>query len=348
MSPTASSGTASAAEGSAIGKTQSVPTNSRPARLPPGHQDGAREGPHAVRGECDAPRAGAAQFVPGDERSEHRLDRADQAHDHRELGDDRPQPRPPDELLPALAQIGEEPAARRPLGGAAHVEEGAQPARDGEGERVDGEDPAGPDEGDERAAQCGAADSGAVHGHPVDGEGLVGLLPGDAGQQHALGRRVEEGLPGAAERGEQHHLPDLRPAREHEDGEDCLRDAVEGVGRDHHAVARYPVGHRAADEQEEDQRQETGHRDESHVARAAPALEDRPRGGDQRAVCAEVGHDRGGGEQDVVAARPFGAAGGEGVRPGEAAGFVTRDYPCRLPSCQTDIRTPNGVVRTGW
>src|SRR5581483_6256614 len=88
----------------------------------------------------------------------------------------------------------------------------------------------------EGAAQRRAAERRALRGHAEHGERAARLLARYRGQQHALGRRAEERLPGAAERAEQHHLPQPGFAGQHECGEGALGEAVEGVGGDHHPV----------------------------------------------------------------------------------------------------------------
>lgn len=222
--------------------------------------------------------------------------------------DDAPQPRPPGELPPALAQIGEHPAAPRPLRYVTDVEKRTHRPGDREGRRVRRQHPAGPDRGHHGTAQRGPADRRALHRHPEHCERTARLLALDRRQQHALRSRAEERLTGAAEGREQHHLPQLGFPGQDQHGESGLREAVQGVGRDHHPVPGEAVRDGAADQQEQHQRQGAGGGHQAHVATVAAGLQHRERRGDQRAVAAEVRDERSGGQQAVIAARPGGAA----------------------------------------
>lgn len=306
------------------------------ARLPAGHQQGARDGARPEEAERQAPGTGPAQMVPGDQGA---VDGVGRAHDRvrdGELDDDAPQPRPSGELPPALAQIGEHAAAAHPLRYVTDVEERPHRPGDREGRGVRRQYPAGPDRGHHGTAQRGTADRRALHRHPEDGERPARLLALDRRQQHALGRRAEERLTGAAEGGEQHHLPQLGLPGQDQHGESRLREAVQGVGRDHHPVPGEAVRDGAADQQEQHQRQGAGGGHQAHVATVAAGLQHRERRGDQRAVAAEVRDERGGGQQAVVAARPGGAAGATAEVDG---GGHRQTIPAPAPICQTDCRS---------
>jgi hypothetical protein len=210
----------------------------------------------------------------------------------------------PNELPPALAQVGQQAAAGLARRDVADVEEGAQGAGEGERGGVGRQHPARADRRDHGTAERGTAHRRALHRHPEDGEGAAGLLAGDRGQQHALGRRAEERVSGAVEGSEQHHLPQPRFTSEHEQGEQALGEAVEGVGGDHHPMPGQAIRYGAADQQDQHQRQRAGGRHQAHVAAVAAAFQHSERGGDQGAMSAEVGDEGGGGQQAVVAPGP--------------------------------------------
>ncbi len=194
----------------------------QPPRLPHHHQDGPGDGSDPEQRQGQAPGRRSAQPVPGDQRTVDRLRGADDGDDDGELEHDAPQPGPGAELHPALPQVGQQAAAGRPVRRTADIEEGTHRPGDRERRGVHGQHPARAHRGDHRAAEGRSADAGAVHGHAEEGEGTVGVFAGDRGEQHALGRRVEEGGTGAAQGREQHHLPQLRVAGEDEQREDGL------------------------------------------------------------------------------------------------------------------------------
>ncbi|GES27776.1 hypothetical protein San01_02630 [Streptomyces angustmyceticus] len=104
-----------------------------------------------------------------------------------------------------------------------------------------------------------------------------------------------------------------------------------------------PVGYRAAEQQEEDQRDRPRGRHQADVGGGAAGCEHREGGGDHRAGAAEVRDDRGAGEQQVVAPRPWGAgrnyqedtgtkgAAANGFRPGAPAARCTGCAGARTP-----------------
>jgi hypothetical protein len=73
-------------------------------------------------------------------------------------------------------------------------------------------------------------------------------------------------------------------------------------------VPRQPVGDRAADQQEQHQRQGAGCGHQTDVAAVPAGFEDGERGGDEGPVAAEARDERGSRQQAVVAAGPGGSA----------------------------------------
>ena len=106
-------------------------------------------------------------------------------------------------------------------------------------------------------------------------------------------RREEERARDRPDERDHRELPDLGLAGEQEVRRDRLRDPGHEVRADHDEVARNPVGDHAADEEEEDLRQDREREHEPELRRGAAELEDRERECD--------GGHRGAGERDDAA-----------------------------------------------
>ena len=108
---------------------------------------------------------------------------------------------------------------------------------------------------------------------------VCGTIPCEAGKKNERGDRPDE-----RDHGE---LPDLGVPRDEEVGRDRLREAGDEVRRNHHEVAREPVGDDATDEEEEDLRQDRERQDEAELGwRAADAEHgERERHGRHRRAC---------------------------------------------------------------
>ena len=249
-------------------------------RADPEHRQAAEDQPGRLAGEDRPPGAGAAEMRLRLHRPEHLEDAAERRVHERELHDDRPEPRPRPECLPALAQLAQEarrlrPPARRQ----AHRrrEDGPRP----EGRGVDRDRPAGAGGGDDRAAERSADHVARVDHEP---EERVRLL--DHRRRHGLrddpGRGGEEERGGGAVDGADcEQVPEPRVAGQQEGGEQALARAAEDAGGDHHLVARQPVGQDPADEQEHDLGRRAGGEDEAEVGRRAGQPENGEREGDR-------------------------------------------------------------------
>ena len=122
------------------------------------------------------------------------------------------------------------------------------------------------------------------------------------GHDPLLGREEERARDGPGE-GDHRELPDLGPPGDEEHGRDGLRDARHEVRRDHHEVARQAVGDHAADEEEEDLRQDRERQHEPEIGGGAVEIEDGERECDGRHRRAREGDDAAEEEEPEVPVR---------------------------------------------
>ncbi len=131
-----------------------------------------------------------------------------------------------------------------------------------EGERIDEEDPAGPDDGREHAGDGRADHPGNVEGRAVQGHGI--------GEVVVLDQFRDEGLPDGGVQGRDHpehqgervDVPELRRARDHQDAQPRAQQRHGGLGQHQEPLAVETIGDQSGHGcQEELRAQLQGHRD---------------------------------------------------------------------------------------
>ena len=201
------------------------------------------------------PRRGAAEGLLGDDRAERHVRRDDDAEERRRPGDDHPEPRVRDELVPAALEVGEEALALARTAAARQTEQRQRGRAHRERQRVEREDDARIRRGCDHTRHGGPDDEGEA---PREAEQCVRLLEplwADRRGDEPCRRRLEERLRGAVDRHEHGELPHLCGPREEQDGERRLDEPAHGVGDQHDHLSRQPVGPHSSGEHEHDQGQ---------------------------------------------------------------------------------------------
>ena len=172
-----------------------------------------------------------------------------------------PVPGPDGELVPALGEIGQERPGRGDRPGR-HPQQRQAGQADEEGGRVGGEQPARPEDRDQRAADGGPGHAEEALRQPEQAVGLLQLL-GRHGLGHQGGRGgIEEGCRRPVQCPADREFPDVRVPAHQQDRQPRLDHAAHGVGGQHHVLPSQPVGPHPAGKQESDLRDGLDREDE--------------------------------------------------------------------------------------
>jgi hypothetical protein len=143
---------------------------------------------------------------------------------------------------------------------------------------------------DDRAPQRRPDHVARVQGEAEERVRLLEHAEGHGLRNDPGGGGEEEGRRGAVERAQRQQVPQLRVVRQEQERDEPLGRAAGEAGRDHHLVAREPVGPDPADEQEGDERRRSRREHEPEVALRAGQVDDREREGDRGHRVAEEGY----------------------------------------------------------
>ena len=185
-----------------------------------------------------------------------------------ERDDDRDEPRARDELVPAVAEVGQHAPARDPQR-SWKIDAHEQKCAHREGQGV----------GRQRPARLGHGNDGGPDGRPGDADRRVRephervrLL--EVGALHhlrheTLVRGARKGSRAAVEGLQQRNREDARRSGDQQCRGDCLRGAAHPVGGDENEVTGQAVAPHTAHQQQDDDRNLAGEDDEAEVARPA-------------------------------------------------------------------------------
>ena len=180
-----------------------------------------------------------------------------------------PDPRARADLAPALAEVLDDAPAHGRLAALARMDAREEGGGDQERDGVDRERPARPEPEHERARQRRPEEERDRLDRATGGPRLLDHLLRH-GLRHEPGvGGAEERLGGAEQRLDDDDVPDLDAAGEDQRGEQRVQREADQVGRDHHAVARQPVGPDAAERDERHHRQRRGGQHDPDVRRRA-------------------------------------------------------------------------------
>ena len=138
-------------------------------------------------------------------------------------------------------------------------------------------------------------------GDPEQGVRALELGCAHGLRHEARRRRIEERRTDPVDGHHRDVEAERRIARHHREGEHARADRPQGVGRQHDPVARQPVGHDAADEDEREPGDDVGRVDDADVRGRAVLLEDRERQRDRSEVVADQRDGLAGEEQAKLA-----------------------------------------------
>src|SRR5437588_2054797 len=251
-------------------------------------EESADDQPDRLRRENQAPARRAAEVSLRDRRAEHVLRALLDPVDDAELRDDRPQPRAPAELVPALAEPADEARAlhaqrRR------HAHRADEGGSEEEAGGVDGDADAGARSADDETAERRAADEARVEAEPEERVRALEHRPRDRLRDDPGRGGEEERRARAVQRREGREVPDPGVPGEEERGDRALRQPAGDVRAHHHVVAGQPVAPDSSGQEEDDKRHRAGGEDVAEIGLRAGQVED---GESERDVRERVADER--------------------------------------------------------